>query len=498
MTLLRRLDRPILMAGLLMAVGYVFLFLFVVSRRILYPYEVEWVEDAVLLIVKRILAGHPLYTAPSLDYIPLIYPPLYMYAAALISMFTGPTFFALRLLSFVSTVLTIGLLTVWLYRETRDWLPPLVALGFYAGVYRLNGTWYDVGRVDAFNLWWIFLGFYLLRRPTDRLRVVGAALAFLLAFWTKQTTLFVLLPLLLYAAFQAFMRGHRLYRLFLATFMIPLLLTFLLGVTLTQGWLAYYLFVIPSRFPLVPFQVWHFWKDEVLGYTGLAFAGLVLYLWWEGTEERWQNVLFFGVMFAGLVGNAWSARSHAGSYTNDLMPVHLAMALGWGLFIGRVRSRWEGRSTAVEGGLALVILLQMVALLYNPFLVVPPPQNMAAGQKVIARIAQIEGDVFVPYHPYLAEAAGKRVFAHMAGITDVLRADPNGWGKQLRADLERAIREQQFAGIVLEQQRVVFYDERLDRLVEEVYGPPEILFHDKNTFRTVTGWRIRPERVYER
>ena len=494
----QRLSRLILLGGLLMALGYVLLFLFVVSRRILYPYEVEWVEDAVLLMVKRILAGEPLYTAPSLDYIPLIYPPLYMYASAGVALLTGPTFFALRLLSLVSTILTVVLLAYWLYKETGDWLPPLVAVGFYAGAYRLNGTWYDVGRVDAFNLWWIFLGFYLLRHPSSPSRVIGAALAFLLAFWTKQTTLFVLLPLLAYAAFEGLFRRRRSYFHFLVAFLVPLALTFAVGWVWTQGWLGYYLFVIPSRFPLVPFQVWHFWKDEVLGYTGLAFAGLVLYLWWEGVEGRWKNVLFFGVMFLGLVGNAWSARSHAGSYTNDLMPVHLAMALGWGLFLGGVRSQWVARYPAVEGGLALVILLQMIALLYNPFLVVPPPQNMAAGQKVIARIAQIQGDVFVPYHPYLAEATGKRVFAHMAGITDVLRADPNGWGKRLRADLEQAIREKRFAGIVLEQRRVVFYDEKLDRLVEEVYGPPEILFRDNVTFRTITGWRIRPERVYER
>lgn len=491
----RTVSRAVWGAALVMALGYLLVFLSVVLPRLVYPYELEWVEGAVLLEVKRVLAGAPLYTPPSLDYIPLIYPPLYMYAGALVALLTGPTYLALRLVSLLSTVVTVALLVAWLRWETRDWLPAVLAAGFYAAVYRLNGTWYDVGRVDAFYLMWVLLGLMVLRRTRTARGGIFAALCFLAAFWTKQTALTLVLPILLYAAGQAIARDRREMGVFVVVFLALLGASLLLGRLLTHGWLTYYLFFIPGHFQFSPTQSWEFWKSEVLARTGLAFAGTVVYLWWEGVEGRGEDVAFFAAVFLGLFGSAWAARSHAGSFLNDLMPAYLAMALGGGLLLGRART-WGAERPAASGALALLALLQMLSLAYNPKRVVPPRQNLAAGRMVVRRLAQIPGDVFVPYHPNLAERAGKPVHTHMAGIVDVVRGDPDGWGSRLRAALHAAIREKRFAAIVLEQPKVTFLDEETERLVEEVYGPPERLFTDNVTFRTITGWRIRPDRVY--
>ncbi len=493
----RAVGQAIWAVALAMAVGYVLILVSVATARLAYPYELEWVEGAILLEVKRVLAGAPLYTTPSLDYIPLIYPPLYMYASAMVAHLVGPTYLALRLVSLGSTLVTLALLALWLRWETQSWVPAVAAVGFYAAAYRLNGTWYDVGRVDAFNLMWVLLGLVILRRGQGTRAAVLAALAFLLAFWTKQTTLSLILPVLFYTSGSALMWCRRDHGVFTAVFLLLLGGTLLAGYALTRGWITYYLFLIPGHFRLVPFQLWYFWKDEVVSATGLAFAGVALYLWAEGVQERRENLGFFGAVFLGLVGSAWMARSHGGSFLNDLMPAHLAMALGWGLFLGRARG-WAAQHPPVDGALAIVVFLQMLALVYNPGLVIPPAQNLEAGRMVIQRISEIPGDVFVPYHPNLAEAAGKPAHAHMATIIDVVRGDPEGWGPRVREALHTAIREQRFAAIVLEQKEVLFLDEETEALVESVYGPPEHLFNDRMTFRTITGWRIRPERVYER
>ena len=50
-----------------------------------------------LVQVSRLLAGKALYVPPSIDFVPLIYPPLFFYASALIAKIIGLGFGALRL-----------------------------------------------------------------------------------------------------------------------------------------------------------------------------------------------------------------------------------------------------------------------------------------------------------------------------------------------------------------------------------------------------------------
>lgn len=491
----RRYPPLFLWPGLLVAVVYLAVLPAVAWPRLLYPFELEWVEGAVLIEVKRVLAGAPLYTPPSPTYVPLIYPPLYFYASALAAWFVGPTFLAPRLVSLLSSFITLLLVGVWVRRESGDGWAALAAMGLYAMLYRVSDTWYDVGRVDAFALMWGMAGLYALRHTRTWRGAFVAALAFLLAFWSKQSMIWLVVPMLGYALILAWARNRREHALFAVSFVALLITTSLLAHLLTRGWITYYLWRLPARFQVVFAQAWFFWEREILASTALAFAGLLLFLWWEVGRSEAETAGFFAAAFLGLMGTAWLSRSHAGSFLNDLMPAHLALALGWGLFLARLRAA-PFHTSGKEGAAGILILLQMVALVYDPRAVLPPADNLRAGQMVVERLRRIDGDVFVPFHPYLAEAAGKPLHAHMAGITDVLRSDPEGEGARLRAWLTQAIRERRFAAILLEQDNVTFVDQDMEHLVEATYGPPLHLFHDNRTLRTITGWRIRPERLY--
>ncbi|HVR19832.1 MAG TPA: hypothetical protein VMS65_09050, partial [Polyangiaceae bacterium] len=108
-----------LAAGL--ALRAVYAFFFVSLRRLRYPYELEWMEGGMLGHALQLLAGKPLYPEPSPDFVPFIYGPLYSYAGALAAGIFGPSLFALRLVSFASTLVVL----VFLYRivvyETSSW-----------------------------------------------------------------------------------------------------------------------------------------------------------------------------------------------------------------------------------------------------------------------------------------------------------------------------------------------------------------------------------------
>jgi hypothetical protein len=71
--------------------------------------------------------------------------------------------------------------------------------------------------------------------------------------------------------------------------------------------------------------------------------------------------------------------------------------------------------------LAAVLLLDAQLLLahWSPAPLVPNRADRAAGDALIARLAAIPGDVFIPSHPWYAHLAGKPTFTHRMGILDV-------------------------------------------------------------------------------
>src|SRR5262245_34727973 len=60
------------------------MFLYVVLRRLAFPYELEWMTGSVMDHVERVREGQPLYAPPTADWIPYLYPPLYYWLAALL------------------------------------------------------------------------------------------------------------------------------------------------------------------------------------------------------------------------------------------------------------------------------------------------------------------------------------------------------------------------------------------------------------------------------
>ena len=61
---------------------FLVLFLYTALRRMRYPFELEWIESGILMSVRHIVQGRGLYVAPSLDFVPFLYAPLYLYVAA--------------------------------------------------------------------------------------------------------------------------------------------------------------------------------------------------------------------------------------------------------------------------------------------------------------------------------------------------------------------------------------------------------------------------------
>src|SRR6202012_1608553 len=121
-------------------------YLFVALSRLGYPFALEWLEGNSLVEVHRILAGQPLYPAPTAGYVPDGYPPLYFAVSAAAASVFGVSYLPLRLVSLVSSLACFALLGRLVHRETGSAAAGISAAGLLAGPYFDAHTWFDVGR----------------------------------------------------------------------------------------------------------------------------------------------------------------------------------------------------------------------------------------------------------------------------------------------------------------------------------------------------------------
>ena len=114
-----------------------------------YPFPLEYLESNSLVEVQRILAGHALYAAPAVGYVPDGYPPLYFATSAAAASVLGLSYLPLRLVSLVSSLACFAVLARLVQRETASAAAGIAAAGLLAATYFVTDTWFDVARVDS-------------------------------------------------------------------------------------------------------------------------------------------------------------------------------------------------------------------------------------------------------------------------------------------------------------------------------------------------------------
>ncbi|MEZ4771337.1 MAG: hypothetical protein R2844_23325 [Caldilineales bacterium] len=88
------------------------------ATRVAYPYDIDFVEDGMLMQAWRVAKGLPVYVEPSGAFAPHVYMPLYTWLGGLLLAVTGPSLAPLRLVSLAATLVTAGLI-VWIGRRAE-------------------------------------------------------------------------------------------------------------------------------------------------------------------------------------------------------------------------------------------------------------------------------------------------------------------------------------------------------------------------------------------
>ena len=178
--------------------AYIVYFLVLAAIRIPYPFELEWMEGSTVDHVIRVVTGLPLYCEPTLDFIPFRYAPLYYYVSAAMSAITGSGFVPLRLVSLLATIGCFVMIFLLVRREAKSWPLGFLASGFFAATYPISGNWFDIGRVDMLFMFLLLSGLYVIRFHNSLRSAILAGVLMSLSFLTKQLTLMIVLPVLLY------------------------------------------------------------------------------------------------------------------------------------------------------------------------------------------------------------------------------------------------------------------------------------------------------------
>jgi hypothetical protein len=467
------------------------LLVWAIWHRLPYPYDLEWMEGGLLNHAQRLADGQPLYAPPSVDFIPYLYTPLYPALLAALGRLVGLGYVLGRVVSVVSLAAVLAVGAVEILRARRDlaWVGAAFFGGFVAATYPWVEGWYDLVRGDTLFLALATAGLAVLRAGARRpLWVVGAAALLALAFFAKQTGVLVVAA----GGAALLVLNWRLVPLYVAVAgIIGGGGSWLLN-RATSGWYWTYIFGVHQQHDTnlrrfgqsFLYQFGHFPALTAL-VVGACVAILVVRIRTGRRPDGAGPFLFWAAMFGfgSVIGALGWATQWA--HWNAYIPAMTFGALAAGAALVPLADCFAGIAGRVVLGLALVgPAVQLGLARWSPTPFIPTAADRAAGAALIARLAAIPGDLFVPSHPWYARLAGKpRTTTHRMGILDMT------YGGGTVAGLADALKRGRFAAVVLDDRTQLW---ELPGLTEG-YRMDEIIAAAP---RVVTGAPTRPRTIW--
>jgi hypothetical protein len=402
--------------------------------RLRYPFAVELLESNSLVEVHRILAGQPLYAAPSAGYVPDGYPPLYFGVSAAAASVLGQSYLPLRLVSLVSSLACFAIVARCVQRETGSVAAGTAAAGLLAATYSATSSWFDVARVDSLFLALSVAGLYAARRMRRAGGAVTAGLLLAAAFLTKQTGLAEGVAVL-----TAVACGPRRRLAITAAMTYAFVVgasTLALGLA-SHGWYVYYVFEQMSQHALSSAAAGQFWTGYLLPTLGIAVAAAMLGV------RRVPPVLLAGCLALG--AESLAALVHTGGGVNDMLPAYLAVALLAGLALA-------GRPDLASCAAGVLVVAQLAALAagFRPGLAIPAAADRTAGLRLTSALRALGGTIAIPADPALALMAGLPAVEDQLAAVDVLRASDPVAKADFTSSVAREVAAQGFSVIITE------------------------------------------------
>ncbi|HEY1555264.1 MAG TPA: hypothetical protein VGF94_10570 [Kofleriaceae bacterium] len=449
-----------------------------IAGRVGYPYDLEWMEGGLLHHAQRLAAGHGIYNPPSIDFIPYLYTPLYPALLALLGKVFGLTYAlgrAISIASLVGIAIVAGAsIAAPRYRHVSRacaWAGVALALGLFAAIYPFVEGWYDIVRADTLFVFLVTAGLAAAHAWNreghgwhGEMRAAAVAVILALAFFTKQTGIFYVV---LGGAIVCVVAWRR-----IATYVGVAALIGVGGTALgniaTDGWFWIYVSKIHRAHDFNMDRFWKsfgniLWHFPAMTIVIAATLVVVAYTWMRPPPAGYrrelprqvQPFLLWTAAFAvstlvGAIG--WGTEfAHFNAYIPAFL--HGALAAGAAIpalaacagVIWGARARPQLAAHGVAAVAAIALAYTLVHARWQPARFVPSSADVAAGDKLVERLRSIDGDVWMPSHPWYLVLAGKTPHVHRMGVKDVTTRQT-----RVVTGMDEALHEHRFAAIVLD------------------------------------------------
>jgi len=432
----------------LTAWAFLLLYAVIAIRRVSYPFDLEWMEGAMVDHVSRIVAGEKIYIAPSVTFVPFFYSPFYYYVSAALSFVTGVGLLPLRLVSIASSIATFWLIYLFIVKDTGSRYAGLIAAGMFAATYRISGAWFDLARVDSlFLLLFLSSVFTLYLHDSTRSWMLAGVLMALAAL-TKQTALMMAAPIVVYAAIVDWRRAMVGAAAFAAVYGLT---TLALNIW-TEGWYLAYTVKMPmnvqsSEASLLSAWAFHVITRDVFGAMSIAGAVGVASLFVRSPLFS-RATMFYVLLAGGMIGSPWKMRLLQSSYDNVKIPAHACFAILMALAAYHLPRLAAGIGERLRIFIALLCMIQFALLAYNPLAHVPPRRNVELHERLMTRIEQSDGEVYLAEHGFFPTLRGKPSHAHVWAVSDVFRSGNAEAEARLAEEFRQAFEQQRFRLII--------------------------------------------------
>lgn len=457
-------------------------FFVVAATRIAYPYDLDFIEDSMLMQSLRLMNGQPVFAAPNAEFAAHVYMPLYSWLGAWLMQVLGVGFAPLRGLSFVATMLTATIIFFVARRESAHTALALACAALYLGGYRLVGFWFDLTRVDSlfvlFSMAGVAAGVY---GGGNRRGAILSAALLALAFFSKQTALLFGLGMAAHLFWVERGRAATFTTAFVALTIIP----FVAYDRATGGWFSFHTLGIASGDPVEAGRVAHYLLAELFGWMAggsvmATAAGLLSVRQWGGTLASRKGWLF-GIVLAVIISGV--GRSSVGGNVNNLMLVYAFLCLAPALLASQLSRR-------LMPLLPALIVCQFALGVYNPVRAVPTAAMRQSGEALVERLRAVDGEVLVLMHPYYGWLAGKGQTAQIA----VLWYAAHWHDLPLPADFVARIQSRYYAAIVSDE-TLFETDPAVLELITAHYAVRQTLPESLSPLAPV-GFPVRPRAIY--
>jgi len=472
------------------------MFFFTAIQRLLYPYDLDFLEDGVLMESLRFAQGQPVYVPPNADFNPHVYMPLFFMLGGLLFKLGQPSLILLRTISMGATIATTSTIYGIARIESGEAWIAIACAGLFLGGYRINGFWYEAARVDSLFVALTLGGFAMANYANgSSRRLFFSAILLALAAFTKQSGFIIAAGLGIYLL----MTTGRKSLIFILTWSGLTLIPMLILNISTHGWFFYHIFYIGSADPIEVSRLVNFITKELFGVmAGLSLTMIIILsmgLWKSGwrvlQEHPWLVATGLAIAISGL------GRLRVGGNINNRMPAYallcLAPAILFRIFNQELnfgeklrKINWTHYRELLIAGL---ILFQFALSNYSPRNYIPSVTTRQSGDRLIQHIASTPGNVFVMMHPFYTVLAGKEPSTQIATLWYVRhRGD-----LPLPEDFVDRIKSHYYSEIISDES---FFETQPDlrRLITAYYSDQTLTASESP--RTNTGVIVQPKVVY--